>query len=344
MRGIRFRLKRLLSVLTPGVLALAVGSPALAAEGTKYPQALLDPAGPQAESLAEVISWDLQVITGIFIAVSLITAYILIKFRRREGADAPEQSHGNPRFEVTAWLVLVMGLLVMMVHPLKAEGVFVKMPTDENAVDVEVIGHQWWWEIRYPKLGIVTANELHMPTGVPVRIRTTSVDVIHSFAIPRLGGKDESIPGRWTQFWLQADEPGIYQGQCMQLCGASHARMLARAVAQTPADFDAWVQSMKNPVTTPQTELAQRGEQLFGSNCAACHTVDGTAFKGKVGPNQTGFGYRTSIGGGVLENNPQNLARWIADPQSVKPGTKMPKLPLSKDAIDALVAYMEGLK
>lgn len=317
----------------------------LSGGGWMYPQSFLDPAGPQAELLYESIAWDLWVITGIFVVVSIITAFILIRFRRNEGeAGIPAQSHGSPRWELVAWVGLIAGLLVMLVHPLKAEAVFEDMPGEADAVDVEVIGHQWWWEIRYPQYGIVTANEAHVPVGKPVRIKTTSVDVVHAFAVPRLGGKNDSLPGRWTRFWLEAEAPGVYQGQCMELCGSSHARMLARVIADTPADFEAWVRARKSPAPKPQGELAARGEQVFGTKCAACHAVDGTAFKGQIGPNQTGFGLRTSIGGGVLENNPRNLALWLADPQAVKPGTKMPNLNLNQGEVDALVAYLEGLK
>ncbi len=341
VRGARTR--RLLA--GGAALAALAASPPVLAQEVRYPQTLLKPAGDQARALYEAMAWDIEFITFVFFIVSLITAFILIRFKHRDGEDGlPPQATGNLRWELGAWLVLIVGLIVMALHPLKAETVFASMPKGDDAIDVQVIGHQWWWEIRYPKLGIVTANELHIPTGTPVRIATTSVDVIHSFEIPRLGGKNDSLPGRWTKFWIEADEPGIYQGQCFELCGASHARMLARVIAHTPADFEAWVRARQNPQSQPESDLARAGEQTFKATCALCHTIDGTAAKGTIGPNLTAFGTRTSIGGGVLANTPENLAKWLADPAAIKPGSKMPNYNLSKEQIDGLVAYLMGLK
>lgn len=338
------RLKRLLGGLGAAVPALVAAHPVLAQE-VRYPQTLLQPAGEQGRTLYAAMAWDIEFISSIFVVVALITLYILIRYKHRDGEEGvPPQSHGDFRWELGAWMVLIVGLIVMALHPLHAEAVFAEVPKGPDTLEVEVIGHQWWWEIRYPKLGIVTANEMHIPTGTKVLIATTSADVIHSYEVPRLGGKNDSLPGRWTKFWFEADDPGVYQGQCFELCGSSHARMLTRVIAQTPADFEAWVRSRKNPLTEPQNDLAKKGEGIFRGTCAVCHTVDGTPAQGKIGPNLTALGTRTSIGGGVLENTPDNLARWLANPDAVKPGTKMPNYHLSKDQIDALVAYLEGLK
>ncbi len=340
MQGVRYR--RLVAALGGMLAALAGASPALAAA----PQSLLHPAGPQAEELAKAITWDILAITVIFVPVALLALYILARFRRRPGDDElPPQVDGNPRWELGWTLALIVGLVIMVLHPLPAEAFFERLPKGEKTLTVEVIGHQWWWEIRYPDYGIVTANEMHIPAGTPVIVKTWSADVIHSFGVPRLGGKNDALPGRVLKFWLEADEPGVYQGQCYELCGASHARMLARVIAHKPEEFDAWVQARQNPVVAvPEGSLAAQGEQVFRGLCAACHTVDGTPAKGTIGPNLTAFGTRTSIGGGVLENTPENLAVWLADPPAVKPGSIMPNLGLSQDNIQALVAYLQALK
>lgn len=338
------RLRKLLTGLVTAGLTLAMG-PLVLAQELKHPQTLLQPAGPQAETLYEAMSWDIAVITVIFVAVGLLDAFIMVKFKRK-GDEVPEnQSHGHPRAEMIAWAGLIIGLVIIALHPLRAESVFARTPASDQTVRVEVIGHQWWWEIKYPELGIVTANEMHIPTGVPVEIRATSADVIHAYGVPRLGGKDDALPGRVTKFWFQADEPGVYQGQCYELCGASHARMLTRVIAQSPADFEAWVASRKNPVVEPQNDVAARGQQIFMTNCSFCHTIDGKS-TGTTGPNLTALGTRTSIGGGDLEMNKENLITWFSDPEAVKPGQKiMPKFgTLSAEDKDALAEYLLGLK
>lgn len=338
------RLRKLFTGLALSGLTLAMG-PLVLAQELKHPQSLLQPAGPQAETLYEAMSWDIAVITVIFIAVALLDAFIMVKFKRK-GDNVPEnQSHGNPRFEMFAWATLIIGLVIIALHPLRAESVFARTPASDKTVRVDVTGHQWWWEIKYPDLGIVTANEMHIPTGVPVEIQATSVDVIHAYGVPRLGGKDDAFPGRITKFWIQADEPGVYQGQCYELCGASHARMLTRVIAHTPADFEAWVASRKNPVVEPQNDVAARGQQIFMTNCSFCHTIDGKS-TGTTGPNLTALGTRTSIGGGDLEMNKENLITWISDPEAVKPGQKvMPKFgSLSAEDKNALAEYLLGLK
>lgn len=337
----RVRFKRFVALLAAVAAGLAGAAPVLAAG----PQSLLSPAGPQSHALYEALTWDILFITVVWIPVTLFVVYLLIRFRRRPGDDSlPRQVGEDPRWEIGWTLALIVGLVIMVLHPLPAEAFFDRLPRGDKVLNVELVGHQYWWELKYPEQGIVTANELHIPVGTPVVLKMTSADVIHSFGVPRLGGKNDAIPGRVTRMWIQADEPGVYQGQCYQLCGASHARMLFRVIAQTPAEFEAWVKSRQHPVTTPQGDLAAKGEQVFRTTCAACHTVDGTPAQGKIGPNLTGFGTRTSIGGGVLGNTPENVGRWLSNPQAVKPGALMVIPKLSQDQINALTAYLEGLK
>lgn len=362
-------LKWILIRLAPVVLSLAGWRPALAQgesleattgvgadldlQGTgsgQYPQSLLDPAGPQAEEMLGVLSFDLIVVTVLWIALTLLTLFIIIRFKRQKGDNSlPSQADSHRTLEIGWTVALTAGLIVLLWHPVKAEFFFETPPQTKDALDVEVIGHQWWWEFRYPNQKIVTANELHIPAGKVIRFKITSADVIHSPGVPRLGGKNDAYPGRITKMWIQADEPGVYHGQCFELCGASHARMLWRVVAQTPADFDKWVMTRQKPDVKAKSDLAKEGEKVFGRVCLACHTIDGTPFTmGTAGPNLTAFGTRSVIGGGVLKNTEENLATWISAPESVKPGSLMPnniqKGLITEDEVPALVEYLEGLK
>lgn len=335
------------------VVSLLVAGAALAQSAAEpegpYPQTLLKPAGPQAETLYEAMAWDIAFITFIGVIASIVTAFILIRFKDRGEDRVVPQTHGDPRYELVAWLVLIVGLVVMALHPLPAEAVFERQPEGEAVLQVNVIGHQWWWEFEYPQYGVYTANELHIPVGKKVAITTWSEDVIHAFEVPRLGGKNDSLPGRKTRFWIEADKPGVYQGQCFELCGASHARMLTRVIAHPQDDFDAWLKKQGTPAPEPTTDLAAKGKQVFNTVCTACHTVDGTKRSPNTGaPNLAYMGARTSIGGGVLKNTPENLLQWLRDPQSVKPGAKMTvsvKLgSITEDDAKALVEYLESLK
>jgi cytochrome c oxidase subunit 2 len=203
---------------------------------------------------------------------------------------------------------------------------------------VSVIGHDWWWEVRYPN-GAVSANEIHIPAGEKVQLALTTDDVIHSFWVPSLGPKTDMIPGQRNSLWLQADEPGTYRGQCAEFCGLQHANMIIKVVADTPADFEAWMARQAEPAG------AAPGQQLFeAQTCAGCHTIRGTQAAGTVGPDLTHFGGRATLGAGVRPNTPENLTRWISDPQSLKAGNTMPPTALGPDQLSELVTYLEGLR
>jgi cytochrome c oxidase subunit 2 len=218
-------------------------------------------------------------------------------------------------------------------------------PAGEEVLPIQVTGHQWWWTFAYPTLGVVTANELHVPIGRAVQVHLRSADVIHSFWVPRLAGKMDVIPNQENRMWFKADRPGIYFGQCAEFCGVSHAHMGFRVVAQTAADFAAWVQTQQQPAPVPTDPPAVHGAQLFlQRGCLACHTISGTPAQGTVGPNLTHVGSRQTLAAGVLANTPDNLARWLRDPQAVKPASLMPNLALDDASIGALVAYLHGLK
>ncbi len=218
-------------------------------------------------------------------------------------------------------------------------------PPRQETTTIEVIGHRWWWEVRYPEEGIVTANQIHVPVGQPVRLHVTSADVIHSFWVPQVHGKIDLIPGESNSIWLQADVPGVYRGICSEFCGLQHARMNFMLVAETPERFQEWVEHERRPAVAPESELAQLGQQVFlSSSCVYCHTIRGTPAVGQVGPDLTHLANRLTIAAGTLENTPGNLLGWIVDPQHIKPGNLMPPTHLTGEELQALLAYLGRLQ
>lgn len=221
-------------------------------------------------------------------------------------------------------------------------------PPDNPAVEINLIGHQWWWEVQYsgkdPSDRFTTANEIHIPTGQPVRFDLSTVDVIHSFWIPRLSGKTDLIPGQHNATWIEADQPGAYRGQCAEYCGLQHAHMALRVVAEPADRFEEWRASQLEPNTPPQSGTAAQGERDFVAHCGLCHAVRGTAAGGRLGPDLTHLMSRSTIAAGTVPNTPGYLSAWIADPQHVKPGNLMPILDLSGPQLAAIRDYLETLK
>jgi cytochrome c oxidase subunit 2 len=210
---------------------------------------------------------------------------------------------------------------------------------------VVVTGHQWWWEVTYPGTTVVTANEIHLPAHTPVRLEVRTADVIHSFWVPRLNRTIDAIPGRTNAIELDSDEVGLFRGQCEEFCGLQHTHMAFYVDAQTPAAFARWLRSQKGAARAPTGAAAKRGEKVFmTSSCEDCHTIRGTPASGNVGPDLTHLQSRMTIGALVMPNTPGNLAHWILDSQSVKPGNDMPDVKLSGAQLHDLVAYLEGLK
>jgi cytochrome c oxidase subunit 2 len=295
---------------------------------------------------------DLHVLIGwlslvVFVLVIGLLVYFIARYRRRGPASMPDQVHGNTRLEILWTLAPVLIVAILAVPTVQLIVSRADPPRDRGEVlEVTVIGHQWWWEFVYPSLNITTANDFHIPTERPINMNLTARDVIHSFWVPALGGKQDAIPNRFNSMWFRATEPGVYHGQCMEFCGLSHALMRHRAVVHSPADFEAWVRSAQSPAAAPSGPEATRGSELFVSKgCAGCHTIQGLPRAvGQVGPNLTHFGSRTTIAAGVLEHTPENLRRWLSNPQAVKPGALMPNLGLTEDELNALVPYLEGLK
>jgi cytochrome c oxidase subunit 2 len=209
---------------------------------------------------------------------------------------------------------------------------------------VHITGHQWWWHVRYPDEQVITANEVHLPAGVPVRLAVTSEDVIHSFWMPQIAGKVDVIPGKTNSITILAEQPGVYRGMCAEFCGAPHARMHFLVVVEPPADFARWLDGQRRVPPPPTDSLVQRGQQVFfRATCAECHAVRGTA-AGTRGPDLTHVASRRTLGAGTQPNTRANLAGWTVDAQAMKPGNKMPSIPLAGDDLQALLAYLESLE
>lgn len=317
----------------------------LGACGQDLPQNSLDPAGPYAEKIHALFVPVFWIAAGIFFLVEGAMIFFLFRYRHRRGREEiPRQIHGNPRLEI-AWTIVPALILAGVAVPTVRTIYELAQQPPPNALEVRVIAHQFWWRFEYLELGIVTANELHIPTGRPVVLRLESADVIHSFWVPRLAGKQDNVPGRTNMLVLQADEPGTFRGQCAEFCGLSHALMRFRVIAQDPADFEQWVRGQRRPAAEPTGKLAREGANLFQTvGCAACHTIAGTAAQGKVGPHLTHLASRTTFAGATYDRTPENLARWLDNPDALKPGAKMPDLGLSEEQIRALVAYLETLR
>jgi cytochrome c oxidase subunit 2 len=309
----------------------------------RTPQNSLSPAGPFSRSIDNLINPVFIVAAVVFVLVEVLAVIFVIRYRQRPGPE-PVQVHGNTRLEV-GWTLIPFLILVTIAVPTIVT-IFKLADKPAGALNVTVIGHQWWWEYRYDDLGIVTANELHIPVGKPVELKLQSPDVIHSYWVPRLNGKTDVVPGRTNHSKLEADNPGTYLGQCTEFCGLSHANMRNRAIAQTSSDFDAWVRGQQQPAVAPDPANADAaaGMTLFTQKgCTGCHTIQGVS-KGLVGPNLTHLQSRSTFAGSMFELNQANLQKWLRNPPGVKPGSKMPNLNLSSDEIQKLIAYLQTLK
>jgi cytochrome c oxidase subunit II len=322
----------------------------------------LDPQGPVPDRAAGLF-WFMFVISAVVVLV--VTGLILIGALRRTH-PSPSNPDRIPRWStrmiVLGGVVLPVAILsllwVLTLHDMAANS----EPDRPTALTVEVVAIQWWWEVRYPEFGgLVTANEVHIPAGQPVRLLLTTKDVIHSFWVPQVMGKMDTITGRVNETWMQADRPGIYRGQCAEYCGAQHANMALYVVAHRPADFQAWVARERRAAAASTDAEAAEGREVFVSSpCAACHTIRGVSqarqigqtfrfdqnrpFTAAYGPDLTHFGSRLSIGAGTVPNTRGNLGGWLIDAQTIKPGSRMPPIQLSGDELQALIAYLESLE
>lgn len=303
-----------------------------------------NPASPEAQAIARLFGRTLVVMAAIFVFVAALITIAIVRYRARPGAAEPAQDFGSLRLEI-AWtigpVVIVILLFGFTVHAMRTAD----PPKTDRAPDLRVVGHQWWWEVEYLQSGVVTANEIHIPAGQRLLVELHSADVIHDFWVPRLARKIDVIPGRVNRVWLRADEPGVYEGACAEFCGNQHAWMRFIVVAHTPDEFAAWQAMMLHVPAVPTSGIAARGAQIFRDQaCINCHTIVGTPGNQRIGPDLTHLATRRIIAGGAAENTPGNLARWLADPNSIKPASHMPKFQFSKSDVAALAAYLETLK
>lgn len=285
----------------------------------------------------DILWWTI----GIFVVVEGLLLFALWRFRsRQDETHVPDQVHGHTAVEIGWTLAPAVILFFIAIPTIKAVFTTQGEPPQRDPIEIEVVGHQWWWEFEYPDLGIATANELHVPKGRTVRLTLSSADVIHSFWVPRIGGKRDLNPGSENTLWFTADSAGVYEGQCAELCGTSHANMRFRVFVDEPDAFEAWAERHRQAA-----EPDSAGFRTFlTSGCAACHAIDGTAAQGRLGPNLTHFGNRTTLASGIRPNTSEHLAGWLRNPDSVKPGALMPDLNLSEENLDILVTFLEELK
>lgn len=339
------------------------------------------PLGTPAELAKTSALLVLYICLGIFVVVGGLIAFAIIRYRRKPGDDLhqePAQVYGSNQIEI-AWTIIPI-LIVFVLTGVAARIVFAtqdaKLP--KTAVRVTVVGHQWWWEYRYPDLGIVTADELHIPVSDKseanaVAITEQSVDVDHSFWVPELTGKTDVLPNRDNHMWLDALKPGLYLGNCTEYCGTQHANMLIRVVAEPKAEFDKWVANQQKLAvgahgygqtaagatmqnvslntgassasgSVPIARLAEDKQVFESLACINCHTIRGTPAIGKFGPDLTHLASRSTIGSGVVANTAANLRAWVDDPQTIKPGCQMPSMKLTDKQLDQVVEYLQSLK
>jgi cytochrome c oxidase subunit II len=317
-------------------------------------QSALHPAGPQAAHIAQLwweMFWTTTVVSVIVLAV---LAWAVVRGRRARISNAGNRAD-DPAQErwLTVFVTGSVALTAIILFALLVATVWIGRLNNSlqapMAVSIDLQGHQWWWEVEYedatPSRHVKTANEIHIPVGRPIAVKVTSSDVIHSFWVPNLNGKRDLIPGYTTAIWLQADQPGIYRGQCAEFCGRQHARMAFEVVAQSDADFNQWMEQQRKLADSPQSAAAQRGHDVFmAGQCVACHTIRGTGANGLIGPDLTHVAGRRTIGAGTLPNTAEHLATWIVDSQAPKPGNLMPPNILPDADVEALVAYMQTLR
>ncbi|MCU1309113.1 MAG: cytochrome c oxidase, subunit [Candidatus Angelobacter sp.] len=313
------------------------------------PTNIFAPASTPAHSIFGLNLFVLAITGAIFVTVFSLLAYAVVKFRKRADDDGrePAQVYGSNQVEV-AWTVIPILIVVVLFMATARVIAYVQMAMPENAMQVVAVGHQFWWEYRYPGANVVTANELHVPVSDPAHptptfIKLLSADTDHSFWVPRLAGKTDLIPNRTNTTWIDPQQVGLYLGQCAQYCGTQHAKMLLRVYVQSRSDFDRWIQEQSQPAHVSDT--ASEGRRIFESiGCMNCHAVAGTAADGRFGPDLTHLMSRDTIASGIAPNTHEKLRQWIQDPSTLKPGARMPAMGLDEPELNAVTAYVETLR
>jgi cytochrome c oxidase subunit 2 len=335
-----------------GRCALIAASAILLA-GCNADLSALNTQGAGARRIATLWWWEFGIGTAVYVLVMAFLVFALFRGRRR-GLDADPygtQDADEDAERTGTRIVLFGGIIAPAIILFTVFGMTVgtlnalSTPDIPEEYTVHVVGRQWWWKVRYPHHGFETANEIHIPTGQPVRIVLSSEDVIHSFWVPELHGKLDLVPGMTNEMWIEADEPGVYIGQCAEYCGTQHANMRFLIIAEPAESYEAWTVAQQQPAPEPTDSLAVRGRQIFlNSTCVTCHTIAGTHATGNLGPDLTHLAGRRTLAAATVPNNRGYLGGWILDPQHTKPGSLMPATPLTGDDLQALLAYLETLE
>jgi cytochrome c oxidase subunit II len=298
---------------------------------------VFNPASPMAEATLRLLYLLAVLGAGVLLLVSALVVVFAFRFRDR-GRPTPEAGERTRAeiFWILGAALLLLVILIPTIHTIRV----VDPPAGDRSPDLVIIGHQFWWEIHYPASGVVAANEIHIPAGRPLLLRVESADVIHNFWVPQLARKIDATPGHPVMIWLQANAPGVFLGTCGEFCGVEHAWMRIRVDAESPGDFAAWQQAQSRTPAAPTGEDAIAGQRLFGRlACANCHATTVA-----VGPDLTHLADRKTLAAGVISNTPDNLARWLANPDEVKRGSLMPDFHLGESEVRQLVAYLETLR
>ena len=347
--NIRRALQILVSLVSP-VTAASAGPPIPSSSSTS----ICSPASTPADSIFRLALFVLAITGIIFLIVSSLLVYSAVKFRKRADDDGrePAQVYGSNQLEL-AWTVIpVLIVVVLFLTAARFIHAIQDAPRPPGAIEVTVVGHQFWWEYRYPQYGFVTANELHVPVSdakqpTPTFLTLLSADTDHSFWVPRLAGKTDLIPNHPNSMWIDPHETGLYLGQCAQYCGTQHGKMLLRVYVEPRAEFDRWVQAQRQPVpaNVPTDTPAAEGRRIFETTaCINCHVVSGTVANGQFGPDLTHLMSRDTIASGAAPNTPENLRLWIENPDAIKPGSLMPPMNLSRQEFDRVTAYLLTLR
>jgi cytochrome c oxidase subunit 2 len=313
-----------------------------------------DTLAPHSHASTDIANLFWVMMAVAFGGLALVTGLLVLAWVRRGrrgiGSDT-EDPHPGER--AGWWMVVGMGvvfpLTVIVALFIVSDGAIINVTeapaASSTALTVDAIGHEWYWEFRYPGTKAVTADEMHIPVGTRINLVATTADVIHSFWVPELNRKIDTIPGRQNRILLYANKVGVYRGQCAEYCGLQHAHMGMLVFVQSKAQFRAWLRRQAAPTRSPTSALARRGKQVFlNGACSSCHAIRGTPARGFVGPDLTHLASRTTLAGVTIPNNRTYLASWIADSQHYKPGNQMPDFHLSRSQLDALVAYLESLR
>ncbi len=347
MRRMKFlRFRAVLQTVMLAFLSIASHAASEPTNGTN----IFAPASTPAKMVAHLSVFVLAITGIIFFVVFTLLVYSVIKFRGRavDAGREPPQVYGSTQIELAWTIVPILIVIVLFLATARAIHAVQDASQPPGAIEVTAIGHQYWWEFRYPKLGVVTANELHIPVSDPANPTPTfltllSADTDHSFWIPELAGKTDLIPNHPNRMWMDPQRTGIFLGQCAQYCGVQHAKMLLRISADSPEDFAAWVRGQQQPAVQDASVAA--GRRVFENTaCINCHAVGGTNANGRFGPDLTHLMTRATIASGAANNTPENLRLWVQDPTAIKPGSLMPAMKLSASDLDAVVSYMETLR